>query len=490
MTEPTTSATNADHLQSHWAGMSWTGLAAQVWDPSGGDDPQNDHDFIRRLIEANPGPALDIGCGTGRLLLRYMAAGLDVDGIDTSADMLRLCREKAQAQGLPMPRLYEQAMQALDLPRTYQTIFIPCGSLVLITDHAQAREALQCFYDHLEPGGTLLVSAFWPFLDGEALDQSVIDSAGEWRPLFDSELPDGSVIRQHIRRVSTDITDQTFQAERRYRLYRDDALLREEIFGAHERWYYRHELALLLENAGFEQVEIKGNYTDADFDARQHYVMVALARKPQESPSSMKLPTLETERLSIRRFTLSDLPVIHQVYKDAGWVDEKLSDEQALALRRRWLQWTIRNYDALADLYQPPYGDYAIVLKAENRVIGGVGLVPLVGPFGQLPYYQARGLTTNDDLNMPEFGLFWALLRDYQGHGYATEAAQAMIDYAFDTLNIRRIVATTGHDNPGSMAVMRRLGMRVEYNPMPEPAWFEVAGVLENPKLTTQTNEG
>lgn len=48
--------------------MNWTGLAAKAWDPSGGDEPQNDHDFIRKVLEKNPGPALDVGCGTGRLM--------------------------------------------------------------------------------------------------------------------------------------------------------------------------------------------------------------------------------------------------------------------------------------------------------------------------------------------------------------------------------------------------------------------------------------
>ncbi len=81
--------------------MSWTGLAAAVWDPSGGDDVSRpDHDYLKAAIVRNGGPALDIGCGTGRLLLPYRAAGLDVDGVDPSAEMLALCRAKAEAHGL------------------------------------------------------------------------------------------------------------------------------------------------------------------------------------------------------------------------------------------------------------------------------------------------------------------------------------------------------------------------------------------------------
>jgi ubiquinone/menaquinone biosynthesis C-methylase UbiE len=83
--------------------------------------------YYQKLIERYGQPALDAGCGTGRLLLPYLRAGLDVDGSDISPDMLALCREKAEREGLS-PGLYVQAMHELGLPRTYRTIFV-CGSL-------------------------------------------------------------------------------------------------------------------------------------------------------------------------------------------------------------------------------------------------------------------------------------------------------------------------------------------------------------------------
>ncbi|MFB2351895.1 class I SAM-dependent methyltransferase, partial [Priestia megaterium] len=75
----------------------------------------------QRLIERSGEPALDLGCGTGRLLRHYLRAGIDVDGCDYSADMLAQCEARAQAEGLS-PRLYRQALHELDLPRRYRTI--------------------------------------------------------------------------------------------------------------------------------------------------------------------------------------------------------------------------------------------------------------------------------------------------------------------------------------------------------------------------------
>jgi SAM-dependent methyltransferase len=256
--------------------MNWLGLAAQAWDPSGGDTLQPDSVAIRTIIDANPGPALDVGCGTGRLLLRYLAAGLDVDGVDTSADMLAICREKAAAQGLS-PRLYQQAMQDLDVPRTYQTIFIPCGSFCLITDRGQAFEALRRFHRQLNPGGMLVFNLFWPFAQGEPLSASPNGAGGEWTEWDTSSLPDGRQIVQHLRMTGLDRVEQVLIAERRYRLVQDGQISQEEIFAANERWYFKHEIVLMLERVGFHSIEVKGNWTADDF-AEPHYSMVLIAR--------------------------------------------------------------------------------------------------------------------------------------------------------------------------------------------------------------------
>jgi RimJ/RimL family protein N-acetyltransferase len=76
-------------------------------------------------------------------------------------------------------------------------------------------------------------------------------------------------------------------------------------------------------------------------------------------------------------------------------------------------------------------------------------------------------------------GLFWTTAPEVQGRGYATEAAQALIAYAFTKMKVARIVATTEFDNEASMGVMRKLGMTILRNPLPEPHWFQVVGLLE-----------
>ena len=96
------------------------GLVAREWAEFAIDGGEEALCF-RKIIETSGQPALDLGCGSGRLLLLYLQAGLDVDGCDYSRDMLAQCQERAKREGLS-PRLYAQAMHELDLPRRYRTI--------------------------------------------------------------------------------------------------------------------------------------------------------------------------------------------------------------------------------------------------------------------------------------------------------------------------------------------------------------------------------
>ena len=190
----------------------------------------------------------------------------------------------------------------------------------------------------------------------------------------------------------------------------------------------------------------------------------------------MLLPTLKTDRLRIRPLSAKDLSICHQLYLDTKWADQGLADEPNLQIRRSWLDWTIRNYTELDRLNQPPYGDRAVELQENGRLIGLVGLVPLLAPFAQLPTF---GSAVNAPFSA-EVGLFWMISPAMQGRGLATEAARALVSFAFDVLKVGRIIAGTEYDNFASMAVMRKLGMRIERNPFPSPAWFQITGILHN----------
>jgi RimJ/RimL family protein N-acetyltransferase len=190
----------------------------------------------------------------------------------------------------------------------------------------------------------------------------------------------------------------------------------------------------------------------------------------------LRLPPIETARLVIRPLALDDLDDIHRLLDVE--LREAFGSEKAKtrAERRQWLQWTVLGYEEFARLYQPPYGERAMVLRATRQLIGACGFVPCLNAFGLLPGFERDGPSR---LCTPEVGLFYAVAPAQQRQGYASEAVRAMIDWAFAQLRLRRIVATTGRDNHASIRVMRRVGMGVVENPHPEPPWLQVVGVLE-----------
>lgn len=180
--------------------------------------------------------------------------------------------------------------------------------------------------------------------------------------------------------------------------------------------------------------------------------------------------TLETDHLVIRAFVLEDLETYSRLLDAAFGAGAYGSPDS----KRVIFEHQVAADAGLALLHQPPYGDRAVVLRSTRELIGSVGFAPCLAPFGQLPSFEPTPHFTS------EVGLFWALFPDLQGHGYATAAAAAMVAYAFGQLRLRRIVATTEHDNTRSINVMRRLGMRLERNPRAEPTWFQTVGILDN----------
>jgi SAM-dependent methyltransferase len=242
----------------------YTGLDAMAWgqwSPESWDEIQTDNPYFRGVIAAYGEPALDVGCGAGRLLLHLIADGLEVEGCDRSGEMLAYCRNYAASRGLN-PVLYEQAMQQLDLPRRYRTIFIPCGSFMCISSHEEAQEALRRLHAHLEPGGALVFNTYLPrYSYADGLDHEPI--ASPWCSRGEQTLADGKrrIAISH-RVVTFDLVDQVETSEKYFELYEGDECVRQEVHRDETRWYFKYELLLMLEKAGFRNVSFRTDYPD------------------------------------------------------------------------------------------------------------------------------------------------------------------------------------------------------------------------------------
>src|SRR6187549_1068192 len=204
------------------------GVMARWWAEFNRDGPEID--YFRRFVEAGQ-PALDVACGTGRLLLPYLRAGLDVDGCDISPDMLALCREAAAREGLS-PKLYAQAMHELDLPRRYRTIYV-CGGFGLGGNRAQDEGALRRIHEHLEPGGALILDNQVPYDDGGGWHYWTEDGRRElpkpWPTRGDRRTgSDGTEYELRSRVVEVDPLLQRMTLEMRAFMWRDGLLVEQD----------------------------------------------------------------------------------------------------------------------------------------------------------------------------------------------------------------------------------------------------------------------
>lgn len=254
------------------------GVVARWWAEFNTTGPEID--YFRQFVEAGQ-PALDVACGTGRLLLPYVRAGLDVDGCDVSPDMLARCREAAEREGLS-PNLYPQAMHRLDLPRRYRTIFV-CGGFGLGSTREQDTEALRQFHGQLEPGGLLVLDNEVPYADGAVWQYWLKDKRQELpRPRREPGErragSDGAEYELRSRLLDVDPLDQSVTREMQAFMWRDGELVAEEVHVLTERFYFRDQLRGLLENAGFVDVEVRGDHNDAVPSGDDDF-LVFLARK-------------------------------------------------------------------------------------------------------------------------------------------------------------------------------------------------------------------
>ncbi|MDP9222702.1 MAG: class I SAM-dependent methyltransferase [Actinomycetota bacterium] len=230
------------------------GLAALNFDLHNQDDTAPEIDYYQRIVERHPGPALDVGCGTGRLLRHYLKQGLDVDGCDISPDLLTICRRRAESEGLS-PNLYRQSMADLDLPRRYDTIFV-CGAFGLNGTRADDLEALRRFHHHMNDGGTLAldIEAGWSLQEVWTLcAQRNAQLPTPWTNKGWKATPEGDKLWGQRRILAVDPLEQSGVLEVRNELERGGETVASELHVLVERWYGKHEVIGMLEAAGFHE---------------------------------------------------------------------------------------------------------------------------------------------------------------------------------------------------------------------------------------------
>ncbi len=210
-----------------------------------------EYQFYRYFMHELPGHALELACGTGQFLLGYLDEELVVDGLDSSSIMLARAERKAQKSNLA-PRLYQSTMQDFTINQRYTTLYIPSCSFMLLTERAQAHQALRRFYEHLIPGGQLLVSLFNPWHERDQSSRAKLR-----RDFFHNA---HRILFYETFRYKP--IEQLRQGFYRFETYQESGMqLAVELYEFWWRWYGRYEFEMMLAQAGFSDITIYSDYT-------------------------------------------------------------------------------------------------------------------------------------------------------------------------------------------------------------------------------------
>lgn len=208
--------------------------------------------LMEDVLREYPGPSLEVGSGSGRLLLPLLERGFDIEGLELSKDMLDICRCSAADRALD-PILYNADMTRFDPGKTYASLLVPAFTLQLAADPIKT---LNHFKKLLRPEGALYLSVFIPLaeLHGELPE-------GQWYDDHRTDLPDGRSAtvqtRHHLDRKA-----RILVREHRYRLLASDGSIETEHTSEQTiHWFTAGGLRGLLAKTGFHPV-----HALADFD--------------------------------------------------------------------------------------------------------------------------------------------------------------------------------------------------------------------------------
>ena len=232
-------------------------------------EPSGDAAFYLHLARESRGCVLELGCGTGRILLPIAREGIDCVGVDASAAMLHVLREKDPPSNLT---LVEGRMEELDLllageglePGSFALVTAPFRVLSHLLDVESQLTTLAAIRRQLALGGRFAFDLFDPKLDRIAL-------ALEPEHLDATFTQEGATVRRFVT-VRRDHSAQVMTA-----LFRFESD-RRELEGTAElqmRWFYRYELEHLLARAGFAHVELFGAFDRRPWVAGGETVVVA-----------------------------------------------------------------------------------------------------------------------------------------------------------------------------------------------------------------------
>lgn len=256
----------------------YDGFVAEFYDHVPPYAERQDLEFYRALAAGASGPVLELGCGTGRVMLPMLRAGAEVCGIDSSRAMLAVCVEKIAREPEAIRRrahLLLADMRDFTLGRHFSLAVAPFRSFQHLLSVADQLACLACVREQLVSGGRLVLDLFNPSLNA-LVDPNRAEVFGVEAPFA---MPDSRRVTRGHRIVSRDFAEQTSEVELIYRIERQGGGEEKLVHAFPMRWLYRFEAEHLLARAGFVVDAVYEDHAGTPFSGRDGGELLLVARR-------------------------------------------------------------------------------------------------------------------------------------------------------------------------------------------------------------------
>ena len=229
--------------------------------------PIDDIDFYIKQLPSTKASVLELGCGTGRVLIPLSEHCAFVHGIDLSEGMLSICQAKIEEAGIAQKRAKVNIgdITELDLGQKFDLVIAPFRVFQNLINDKQVNGFFKTLKRHLSPGSTAILNTFRPYYPPE----EILERNSKPDINHDDDLPykRGRLVRTHFFRKPAILEGErlVFYPNLVYQYFIEDELIEESVMKIAMRVWYPSQLVNLVEIQGFEIIEKWGGYQGEEY---------------------------------------------------------------------------------------------------------------------------------------------------------------------------------------------------------------------------------
>jgi SAM-dependent methyltransferase len=235
---------------------------AELYDAVPAYVTRQDVDFYLERAHAAGGKVLELGCGTGRVLIPLARSGVEIVGLDLSGYMLARCRQKLAEEPPDVQdrvALVQASMADFDLNERFALITTPFRPFQHLLEVEEQLACLRCVRRHLVPDGRLILDLFNPHL-AKLIDPRATEEKEEFSWV---ELPGGRRMRRAARVPATHTVKQYRECELIFYVEHPDGQVERLVQAFPFRYFFRYEVEHLLARSGLRVLEVLGDFDGA-----------------------------------------------------------------------------------------------------------------------------------------------------------------------------------------------------------------------------------